>query len=196
MPEVTPDNGAHIRRADLIFLDHADRGDWCSAIAVPCGPLTPQQVLVLARQHELPALVMDGDRGDHDAVVALRLQAGDRQRRVQGVPGMHLGQEGAGQLKEADEHLADEVREQGGSRCGESQHLEAVYNRRDMSVLARPLGVVVHRVIVHRDRLEGRSMGVRQGAAGGPEDLADAKVLEHPGRDDQERVGVEVGNTP
>jgi hypothetical protein len=26
-----------------------------------------------------------------------------------------------------------------------------VDNRRDMSVLARPLGVVVHRVIVHRD---------------------------------------------
>jgi hypothetical protein len=100
----------------------------------------------------------------------------------------------AGQLEEADEHLADEVREQGGSRCGESQHLEAVYNRRDMSVRARPLVVVVHRVIVHRDRLEGRGVGVRQGAARGPEDLADAQVFECPGRDDQERVGVEVGN--
>ena len=56
--------------------NHADRGDWCSAIAVPYGPLTPQQVLVLARQHELPALVMDGDRCDHDAVVALRPELG------------------------------------------------------------------------------------------------------------------------
>lgn len=69
-------------------------------------------------------------------------------------------------LKEADEHLADEPREQGGSRRAESQHLEAVYNRRDVSVLARPLGVVAHRVIVHGDRLEGCGMGVRQGAAG------------------------------
>ncbi len=64
-----------------------------------------------------------------------------------------------------------------------------------MSVLARPLGVVVHRVIVHRDRLERRGMGVGQGAAGGPEHLADAQVLERPGRDDQERVGVEVGTS-
>jgi hypothetical protein len=70
-----------------------------------------------------------------------------------------------------------------------------VDNRRDMSVLARPLGVVVHRVIVHRDRLQGRGMGVGQGAAGGPEDLADAQVLERSGRDDQERVGIEVGNS-
>jgi hypothetical protein len=73
--------------------------------------------------------------------------------------------------------------------------LEAVYNRRDMSVLARPLGVVVHRVIVHRDRLESRGMGVGQGAAGRSKYLADAQVLERPGRDDQERVGVEVGNS-
>jgi hypothetical protein len=148
---------------------------------------------VLARQHELPALVVDGDRRDHDAVVTLGLQAGDCQRRVQGVPGVHQGQEGARLLKEADEHLADEVREQSRSGCGECQHLQAVDNRRDMSVRARPLGVVVHRVIVHRDRLEGRGMGVGQGAAGGPEDLADAQVLERSGRDDQERVGIEVG---
>ena len=70
-----------------------------------------------------------------------------------------------------------------------------MYNRRDMPVRARPLGVVVHRVIVHRDRLEGRGMGVGQGAAGGPEDLTDAQVLERPGRDNQERVGIEVSNS-
>lgn len=87
------------------------------------------------------------------------------------------------------------MREQGGSRRGESQHLEAVYNRRDMSVLARPLGVVVQRVIVHRDRLDGRGMSVRQGAAGGPEHLADAQVLARPGRDNQESVGVKVANS-
>jgi hypothetical protein len=91
-------------------------------------------------------------------------------------PGVHLGHEGAGQLEEGDGHLADEVREQGGSRCGESQHLEAVHNRRDMSVLALPLGVVVHRLIVHRDRLESRGMGVGQGATGRPEYLT-ANVL-------------------
>jgi hypothetical protein len=55
-----------------------------------------------------------------------------------------------------------------------------------MSVLARPLGVVVHRVVVHRDRLEGRGVGVGQGAAGGPEHLADAQILERPGRHNQE----------
>jgi hypothetical protein len=53
----------------------------------------------------------------------------------------------------------------------------------------------VHRVIVHRDRLESRGMGVGQGAAGGPKDLTDAQVLERPGRDDQERGGIEVGNS-
>jgi hypothetical protein len=66
---------------------------------------------------------------------------------------------------------------------------------RDMTMLARPVGVVVHRVIVHRDRLESRGMGVGQGATGGPEYLADVKVLERPGRDNQERVGIEVGNS-
>jgi hypothetical protein len=70
-----------------------------------------------------------------------------------------------------------------------------VYDRCDMSVLARPLGVVVHRMIVHGDRLEGRAMGIRQSAAGGPEDLADAQVIECPCGDDQERIGVEVGNS-
>jgi hypothetical protein len=75
---------------------------------------------------------------------------------------VHLDQEGAGLLKKAGEHLADEVREHGGSRCGESQHLQAMHNRRDMTVLGRPLGVVVHWVIVHRDRLKGRGMGVGQ----------------------------------
>lgn len=47
-------------------------------------------------------------------------------------------------------------------------------------------------VIVRGDRLEGRGMGVRQGAAGSPEDLADAQVLERPRRDDQERIRVEL----
>jgi hypothetical protein len=35
----------------------------------------PQQVLVLAGQYELAALVVDTGRCDHDAEVALRLQA-------------------------------------------------------------------------------------------------------------------------
>jgi hypothetical protein len=64
-----------------------------------------------------------------------------------------------------------------------------------MSVLARPLGVVVHRVIFHRDGLEGRGVGVRQGAAWGPEHHTDAQVLERPGWHDQERPGVEVVNS-
>ena len=40
------------------------------------------------------------------------------------------------------------------------------HQRRDMSMRAGPLGIVLHRVIVHRDRLEGRGVGVRRGAAG------------------------------
>src|SRR6476659_648212 len=91
-PEVTPDNGAHIRRA-VPFC-------WTTLIAVTGVQPSPLRTARWRRSRYLCwpdstswPLVVDGDRCDHDAVVALRLQAGDRGRRVQGVPGVNLDQE-------------------------------------------------------------------------------------------------------
>ena len=61
-----------------------------------------------------------------------------------------------------------------------------------MPVSARVLDIVVDRVVVSRNRLESGGMRVRQCAAWGAENLADAQVLEPSRRHDGETSGIEV----
>src|ERR1044072_5554271 len=88
--------------------------------------LFSQQVLVLAGEHEVAVLVMDGRSHHHNAGRALRDQLGDGERRVERVARIHPFEEFGRLLDEADQSVADHVREHPGAdrACGE--HLEAV----------------------------------------------------------------------
>src|ERR1700740_104496 len=55
-----------------------------------------------------------------------------------------------------------------------AKNLQSMHHRSSMPVSARVLDIVVDRVIVSRNRLESGGMRVRQCAARGAEDLADA----------------------
>jgi len=116
-------------------------------------------------------LVADGGPGGHLAGVAVRGQSCDLQLRVERVTGVDLAKELAADAGEGDEDVADVLREQGRSGRGEGQHLQAVDDRRDMAVAAGVVDVVVDRMVVGRDCLERRGVGVGQGPAGRPEDV-------------------------
>src|SRR5437868_7934913 len=72
------------------------------------------------------------------------------------------------------------MREGAGASGGEAQHLKAVRQRTGMAALAAIFDVVMDRVVVGRDGLEGRKIGLRDGAARDVEALAERKILEKP----------------
>src|ERR1700693_4711720 len=101
-----PDFGASFaRNRPLIDLDQVPRD---------LGHSRLQQILVLSREHELVSLIMDSNRGSDDAVAPVSLQIDDFQCRVQGVARMDFFEEGAGELNERNEGLANVMREK---RC-------------------------------------------------------------------------------
>ena len=83
-------------------------------------------------------------------------------------------------LDERDQRLADHMREGAGASGGEAQHLKAVRQRAGMAALAAIFDVVMDRVVVGRDGLEGGKISFGDGAARDVEALADRKILEKP----------------
>src|SRR5277367_5696014 len=135
-----------------------------------------QQILVLSREHELVSLVMDSNRGSDYPLVPFSLQIDDLQSRVQGVARMDFIEEGAGELNERNEGLANEMREKRRARGCKRKHLKAVYHRSGMAVPRRPDRIIVNRMIVCRHALERYSMCVGQRAAGRAKDVANLQV--------------------
>jgi hypothetical protein len=64
------------------------------------------------------------------------------------------------------------MREGAGASGGEAQHLKAVRQRAGMAALAAIFDVVMDRVVVGRDGLEGRKISLGDGAARDIEALA------------------------
>src|SRR5437660_8223928 len=93
----------------------------CSALR-----LFPQQILVLAGKHQFAVLVMDGCRHHHNAGRALRDQCGDAVRRIERIARIDALEELARLLDEADQLVADHVRERAGANRREGEHLKAV----------------------------------------------------------------------
>ena len=143
-----------------------------------------QRVRVLAVEHELTSLVMHRRPRGYDARVSLRCQLSDFELGIQRVPRMHFFQESTRGTRECHKHVADVLRKEGGTRSSEGENLQSMHHRSSMPVSARVLDIVVDRVIVSRNRLESGGMRIRQCAAWGAENLADAQVLEPSRRHD------------
>src|SRR5690348_13016956 len=72
------------------------------------------------------------------------------------------------------------MREGAGARGGEAQDLKAMRQRTGMTALAAIFNVVMDRVVVGRDGLKGREIGVGDRAARDVEALAHGEILEKP----------------
>src|SRR6185436_8550633 len=137
-----------IRKPVPTFRDHA---------------LFSQQVLVLAGEHEVAVLVMDGRGHHHNAGRALRNEFGDGECGVKRVARVDPFQEFGRLLEEADQPVADHVREQAGADRARGQHLESVRQQPAMPVRAAELDVVMDRMVIAGDDLKGGEMRLRHG---------------------------------
>src|SRR5690348_4043554 len=72
------------------------------------------------------------------------------------------------------------MREGASARSGEAQDLKAMRERTGMTALAAIFDVVMDRVIVGRDGLKSREIGVRDRAARDVEALVHREILEKP----------------
>src|SRR4051812_37277481 len=99
---------------------------------------------------------------------------------------MHLLQESTRGARERTKHVADVLRKEGGARSDEGENLQAMNHGSAVPVSACVLDIVVDRVSVSRNRLEGGGMRIRQCAAWDAEYVANAQVLEPSWRHDGE----------
>src|SRR3546814_272620 len=94
-----------------------------TAVLLP-GWAPAQQVFLLALEDQFAALVVDRrSHGDHPGR-ALRLQVDDFQHRVERIPRVDGLQEARRLLDEADQRVADDMREHAGAGRRLAQHLE------------------------------------------------------------------------
>src|ERR1700733_4228326 len=82
----------------------------------------------------------------------------------------------AGGLGKRDEHGSDVLRKERCSGSREREYLQAMHYRGRVSVSPRILQVVVNRMIVSRNGLEGRGVRIGECAAWCAKDFANAKV--------------------
>ena len=96
----------------------------------------------------------------------------------------------AGRLGKRDEHVSDVLRKERCPGSREREYLQAVHYRGCVSVTPRILHVVVNRMIVSRNGLEGRGVRIGECAAWCAEDFANAQVLKRSRRHNGEAAGV------
>jgi hypothetical protein len=89
-----------------------------------------------------------------------------------------------------DEHVSDVLRKERCPGSREREYLQAVRYRGFVSLTPRILHVVVNRMIVSRNSLEGRGVRVGECAAWCAEDFANAQVFKRSRRYDGEVAGV------
>src|SRR5277367_479902 len=142
------------------------------------------------REHEFTALVMDCGPRRYLAAIPLRAESNNLESRIECVPGMYFLEKLAGRLGKRDEHVSNVL---GKERCPgsrEREYLQAMHNRGCVSVAPRILHVVVNRMIVSRNGLEGRGVRIGECAAWCAEDFADAQVVKRSRRYNGEVAGV------
>ena len=139
-----------------------------------------EQVFLFAGQHEFALLVVHGHRDRDDPGCTLRGQRRDRQTRIERIAGIDRFQEFRRLLDKRDQRIADDMGEGAGAGRGKAQHLKPVRQRAGMAALAAIFDIVMDRVVVGRDGLKRREIGLGDGAARDVEMFADREVLEKP----------------
>src|SRR5277367_3850320 len=145
---------------------------------------------MFSREHELTALIMDCGLRCYLAAIALRGESNNLESRVERVSGMYFLEKLAGRLGKRDEHISNVLRKECCSGSREREYLQAMHYRGCVSVTLRILHVVMNRMIVSRNGLEGRGVRIGEGAAWCAEDFANAQVFKRSRRYNGELAGV------
>src|ERR1700693_6154150 len=114
------------------------------------------------------------------AVISLRCESNNFESRIERVSGMYFLEKLAGRLGKGDEHISDVLRKERCPRSRESEYLQAMHYWGCVSVTPRILYVIVNRMIVSRNGLEGRGVRIGKCAAWGAEDFTNAQVFKRP----------------
>jgi len=145
---------------------------------------------VFPRKHEFTALVMDCGPRRYLAAISLRGQSNNLESRIERVSGMYFLEKLAGCLGKRDEHVSDVLRKERCPGSREREYLQAMHYRGCVSVTPRILDVVVNRMIVSRNRLEGRGVRIGECTAWCAEDFANAQIFKCSSRYNREASGV------
>lgn len=123
-----------------------------------------QQIHVPAIQHQFPVLVVNGGLHRHQPGCTLGFEFSHRQFRIERVVGENTLEEFCLDFNKANQGVTDHVREQARTGGGKAQDLQAMGKRTFQAALAAIFGIVVDRMIVARHCLEGRKIGIGDGA--------------------------------
>ena len=129
------------------------------------------------REHEFTALVMDRGPRRYLAAISLRGESNNFESRIERISGMYFLEKLAGRLGKRDEHVSDVLRKERCPGSREREYLQAMHYRGCVSMTPCILYVVVNRMIVSRNGLEGRGMRIGECAAWCAEDFANAQVV-------------------
>src|SRR6476659_8870327 len=124
------------------------------------------------------------------AAISLWGESNNLDSRIERVSGMYFLEKLAGRLGKRDEHVSDVLRKERCPGSREREYLQAMHYRGCMSVTPRILHVVVNRMIVSRNGLEGRGVRIGECAAWCAEDFANAQVFKRSRRYNGEVSGV------
>ena len=141
-------------------------------------------------EHEFAALVMDRGPSRYLAAISLRGESNNLKGGIERVSGMYFLEKLAGRLGKRDEHVSDVLRKERCPGSREREYLQAVHYRGCVSVTPRVFHVVVNRMIVSRNGLEGRSVRIGECAAWCAEDFANAQVFKRSRAYNGEVAGV------
>src|SRR5713101_6378655 len=132
------------------------------------------------------------DRGPRRylAAISLRVDINNLESRIERVSGMYFLEKLAGRLGKRDEHISDVLRKERCPGSREREYLQAMHYRSCVSMTLRILHVVVNRMIVSRNGLEGRGVRIGECAAWCAEDFANAQVIKRPRRYNGEGSGI------
>jgi hypothetical protein len=130
---------------------------------------------VFPREHEFTALIMDCGPCRYLVVISLRDESNNLESRIERISGMCFLEKLAGRLGKRDEHVSDVLRKEGCPGSGKCEYLQAMHYWGCVSVTPRILHIVVNRMIISRNGLEGRGVRICECAAWCAEDFANAR---------------------
>src|SRR5277367_1306794 len=124
------------------------------------------------------------------AAISLRRESNNLESRIKRVSGMYFLEKLAGRLGKRDEHVSDVLRKERCPGSREREYLQAMHYRGSVSVTPRILHVVMNRMIVCRNRLEGRGVRIGECTAWCAEDFANAQIFKRSRRYNGEAPGI------